>query len=316
MAIPCFGWKWCLDIKEDMRWFLLLDCDEWKSPLRKPRVILQKCPTSLTSGPGGTQHFDGFSFSCIASMDLYGSFQMIFFIPSVPSSIWHRFATRPISSRGKPVAGNALYAEIASKGGRLRPWVASESPAPWAPESRWADLFVVQRSGPAAENGPGFWPHVETWWNSRLSNLQCQHQGLEHFASAGHSENIAIWSSIQSRLTLKADMCYLLAMSRNFWTLVSWKFVILAKTRLDRGLSDVEHGLNVQLTLLAYFVLCSHKSGLHMPFWPHTNTHTCPRGNIFLPSFASSPRLVTSASSLTSFEMAALTKAVGSWWKL
>ena len=78
-----------------------------------------------------------------------------------------------------------------------------------------------------------------------------------------------------------------------------------------RGLSEVEHGLNVQLTLLAYFVLCSHKSGLHMPFWPHTNTHTYPRGNIFLPSFASSPRL-TSASSLTSFEMAALTKAVGS----
>ena len=157
--------------------------------------------------------------------------------------------------------------------------------------------------------------HGETWWNSRLSNLQCQHQGLEHFASAGHSENIAIWSSIQSRLTLKADMCYLLAMSRNFWTLVSWKFVFLAKTSLDRGLSEVEHGLNVQLTLLAYFVLCSHKSGLHMPFWPHTNTHTYPRRNIFLPSFASSPRLVT-ASSLTSFEMAALTKAVGSWWKL
>lgn len=84
-------------------------------------------------------------------------------------------------TRGKPVAGNALYAEIPSKGEPIC--------------------------------------------------LLCKGQGLEHFASAGHSENIAIWASIQSRL------------------------------------SEVEDGLNVQSTL------------------------------------------VTSGSSLTSFEMAALTKA-------
>ena len=128
--------------------------------------------------------------------------------------------------------------------------------------------------------------HGETWWNSRLSNLQCQHQGLEHFASAGHSENIAIWSSIQSRLTLKADMCYLLAMSRNSWTLVSWKFVFLAKTSLAprpfRSWTRPERAVNASRLLcalqpqkwLTHAFLASHKYS-HLSKRQHLSALIC-----------------------------------------
>ena len=130
----------------------------------------------------------------------------------------------------------------------------------------------------------GISPFMETptWWNSRLSrlsNLQCQ--------------ATKDWNILQVLATLKTlpfglrfrvashskQTCALHSGTVNkLLNTVSWKVAFWLRQVWHRGLSEVEHGLNVQSTLLAYFVLCSHKSGLHNP---HRNTLTCPKGNIF-----------------------------------
>lgn len=86
-------------------------------------------------------------------------------------------------TRGKPVAGNALYAEIASKGEPIC--------------------------------------------------LLCKGQGLEHFASAGHSENIAIWSSIQSSLSeVERDLNVQSTLVTSASSLSSYEMAALAKAWL------------------------------------------------------------------------------------
>eukprot|EP00435_Cladocopium_sp_Y103_P005842 s4086_g1.t2 len=99
-------------------------------------------------------------------------------------------------TRGKPVAGNALYAEIASKGEPIC--------------------------------------------------LLCKGQGLEHFASAGHSENIAIWSSIQSSLSeVERDLNVQSTLVTSASSLSSYEMAALAKANVRGSTMDLVTLTNV-----------------------------------------------------------------------